>query len=334
LIAKLYSEGKTESEIISLTENRRAYVHNVILRLQHPEDFIIEPSKVKSTTKLCVICHVDITGLKRNKYCVSCRHEQKLASWRKHRAKLDMEKIEQVPVSNQTCKLCQKEFKAHPSNNRIYCSKSCYFADPTRKKISKNPDKWQTIACRTCGKEFTAHLCMKRVYCSMTCFAKSIPLRFEKWRLEGKFWKAVICKRCGKQFYRHPSRLGLYCGKECFHAYQHEFGVEKKIAMRVCKRCHKTFEGGQWFRYCRPCAKLSNDEAKIRYMERQRDFRICPNCNGKVRGHLLMKYCDATCRMQYFAKTYHKTKEGRERMNEAQRRWRAKKQAERAAQTV
>src|SRR6185503_8697947 len=123
LIAKLYSEGKTESEIISLTENRRAYVHNVILRLQHPEDFIIEPSKVKSTTKLCVICHVDITGLKRNKYCVSCRHEQKLASWRKHRAKLDMEKIEQVPVSNQTCKLCQKEFKAHPSNNRIYCSK-------------------------------------------------------------------------------------------------------------------------------------------------------------------------------------------------------------------
>jgi len=215
LIAKLYSDGKTESEIISLTKNRRAYVHNIILRLQHPEDFIIEPSNVKSTVKLCVLCNLEITGKRRQKYCASCRHEQKLASWRKHRAKYKFVKATIYSLVTFKCKICSKDFTASKWAERIYCGRACYFADPNRKKFPiKNPDNWQTIICQKCGTSFENRKSTIRKYCSTKCYFASPSHVWES--KEADKWLKVNCLICGKSFETYKENPHKYCSKACY----------------------------------------------------------------------------------------------------------------------
>src|SRR6185503_10968566 len=145
LIAKLYSDGKTESEIISLTKNRRAYVHNVILRLQHPEDFIIEKPKVKPSPVIVPESAIEPA----------------------------------MPVFNHFCKLCKKGFKASPCQKRVYCGRDCYNTDKIQKgqaeKIEQAPAKQKvsslvTLYCKLCSKEFTASKWAERIYCSKPCY--------------------------------------------------------------------------------------------------------------------------------------------------------------------
>ena len=61
------------------------------------------------------------------------------------------------------CRVCNKEFRAHECNYRLYCSRQC--ADIGRKTAII-----QTYKCKQCAKEFESKQIAKRLYCSSKCY--------------------------------------------------------------------------------------------------------------------------------------------------------------------
>ena len=158
VIAQLYNQGKTESEIIALTQNRRAFVRNILQRLAHPEDFVLEPIIVKPKEVICLECQQVFEAKRRSqKFCSEfCRTKNNHTR----------------PGENKfsfVCKLCKKDFMSW-NKDRIYCSRTCYLADPERKIMRKDPANWCERSCANCNKMMSVRINDNAKYCGRDCY--------------------------------------------------------------------------------------------------------------------------------------------------------------------
>jgi len=134
IIARLFSEGKTEQEIVSLTKNRRMFVHNTIQRLEHPEEFVIEPIEVKESFKpreiICLECNKSFTATHyRVRYCsMFCRGRHNRQKTQEGR------KLNKKGKTVLICKTCKSEFSTY-TKTRMYCSRSCFFTDRKNSQV-------------------------------------------------------------------------------------------------------------------------------------------------------------------------------------------------------
>lgn len=70
-----------------------------------------------------------------------------------------------------TCKLCDIEFSAFPSDKRTYCSWEC-----------RNKSKNRVVICRMCNREFSRPKSRGAVYCSRDCSTKRMGQLHPQWK--------------------------------------------------------------------------------------------------------------------------------------------------------
>lgn len=295
-VAQLYSQGKTESEIIELTKNRRAFVHTVIRRLQHPEP---EPEPAPTPEiRHCMTCETDISNRPRQaRFCDSCNQQRRYEVHERMRAKAALLKQpvsepkpelkpkrelkpapkpkKQVIVS--LCEICGKQINSLQAKR--YCGNPCRIKSLTL----KGKEHHVTLSCRNCGKPFDVMLCMKdkRKICSRACvLAHQTNIK-------------VNCIRCGKEFKRYRSEKNKYCGKSCYDLTRHETAIARKEQKRLAMLMLR--------------------------------IKKCPECGIEfTRTHFNQKYDKKECRARHVFKIRNTDPAFREKRKQYLKLWKAK----------
>jgi hypothetical protein len=134
----------------------------------------------------------------------------------------------------QTCPQCGTEFKAYPSQRRVYCSRQCLAAAGVA--VKKKTGKYKP--CESCGKDYWVTPSMeKRVtrYCSVACRdQRPTQVGYD-----------AECLNCQATFHTFPSEQQKYCSWDC--ATEHRRAL---VTKRACPQCAKDFYPKGKQKYC------------------------------------------------------------------------------------
>ncbi len=148
-----------------------------------------------------------------------------------------------------TCKVCGKEFKSKPSEDRKYCSRECYNKDRLfgNVKSGKSISRVE-VTCAICGKKELVYPSRSNRYlcCSVECLSEYNRLRYSK-KIK------CVCEVCGKEFYLKPyyyNRAKHHCcSKKCSSILKKKsFVGENNHQFSLKGKLNATFKDSDLFR--------------------------------------------------------------------------------------
>lgn len=186
-----------------------------------------------------------------------------------------------------TCKCCGKEFTAHASAERSYCSKECYWKDKPKPK----PDN---TTCEVCGKPFRITPSWPARFCSRNC--RDIWQRNKEER---------TCKQCDKTFSVHPHRKNIYCSQSCASKANN---AARKVSypIRTCAKCGKKFEHQNRSTKGKFCSRACSDATKKNQPAQEWISKPCAYCGNVFQcppWKPKTTHCSPKCASQHRAQT-------------------------------
>lgn len=118
------------------------------------------------------------------------------------KTKVEINTISEIWIKKD-CPTCNKNFRIHPSDIQIYCSRKCY----NKAKANKHE-----VKCFNCQKKFFrfGSTIINNVFCSKKCYKQKRGLKIK-----------TNCSICDKEFFIRKSvkklNHGKYCSRKCYY---------------------------------------------------------------------------------------------------------------------
>lgn len=177
------------------------------------------------------------------------------------------------------CVQCQREFLAHRSRNRKFCSPVCAYSNTERStRIANLQRKDRGVGkCLECGVTFTIKRGGGTRYCSQLCASRCVgrkTMGVNRRHQPRTAWTVKNCPVCLKDFDARTSIERTYCSQKCSAVVtpykaaktQHKLGLYKSGAKFTRAK-------GQWVRFGRKCfyARSSWEANYSRYLQFQKE---------------------------------------------------------------